>query len=56
MDLEKKREEVDKIYQEKRNNLNQLKGVVKALEVECINLEGQLQILNELKEDKGKKN
>lgn len=47
-DLEKKLKETEKIYQEKVKNLQQTGQIFDKLKIECINLEGQIQILKEL--------
>lgn len=51
MDIKKKLEDVSKIYQEKVKNLQQAQQSVQVLTTECINLEGQIQILKELQSD-----
>jgi len=52
--LEKKLEELNKQYQEKRNNLQQAQQMAQRLQTECINLEGQIQAVEELKKDDSK--
>lgn len=48
MDVKKKLEEVSATYQEKIKNLQQAQQLVQKLTTECINLEGQIQILKEI--------
>ena len=52
MDVDKKLEEKEKIYQDKVKNLQQTQQLAEKLKVECINLEGQIQMLKEFKQDK----
>ena len=52
--LEKKLEELNKQYQEKRNNLQQAQQMAQRLQTECINLEGQIQAVEEFKKDDSK--
>jgi len=52
IDIKKKLEAIEKEYQQKMANLNQTAQLMERLRVECINLEGQIKILNEINESK----
>jgi len=53
--LEKMIEEKENEYQQKRQNLIQTQQMLQKLQNECVNLEGQIQSLKELKEGQDKK-
>jgi len=48
MNINKKLQETEKAYNVKIENLKNLTGMINKLQAECINFEGQLQILREL--------
>lgn len=48
MDIKKKLEEVKKTYDQKFANLRQTESIAAKLRTECINLEGQMSVLEEL--------
>lgn len=52
MEIENKLKEKEKEYEDKANNLQSAQAMAMKLQTECINLEGQIKILKELKEDK----
>ena len=55
MDLKKKLKEVEKEYQQKVENLNKMREMVKSVEVDCVNMEGQIFILRELMQEQEQK-